>query len=425
MKKLYTFALAVVVAFSVMAERPLKPTDQLHFPVKPSLELNFDGMEAVKAPAPVAKLKKAPAAEKEATLADYIAVYDWSYLNLIRGTEGAGELTFTLVDEATGKVKISGLSSQNYEVEATNDLEKKTLSIPNKQLVGKDSDGDVYFYGKQVVIEEDEDDPENSSISLEVGAVADANIVGTIEDFTITFDPLIAWALGDPSNEKLGWWLLSCANELEKGLTWFNIGQGKIMENIIYPIATKKENTSYTTVTIQACEEYENAFRVLNPLKATYSALKINASSPAMILDASVPADVLILSADSGLSTSELGELFYTNWALLYMMQEVATPEEYACTMTVKGNEHTITCPAGTILIMPETPVSDEELMYAAQYPTIITFNYDAAGVDNVVVDADENAPVEYFNLQGIRVANPENGIYIRRQGNSATKVRF
>ena len=38
-------------------------------------------------------------------------------------------------------------------------------------------------------------------------------------------------------------------------------------------------------------------------------------------------------------------------------------------------------------------------------------------------IEADFNAPVEYYNLQGIRVANPENGIFIRRQGNKATKV--
>lgn len=43
-------------------------------------------------------------------------------------------------------------------------------------------------------------------------------------------------------------------------------------------------------------------------------------------------------------------------------------------------------------------------------------------GVSNIVVE-DENAPVEYYNLQGVRVANPENGLYIRRQGNKATKV--
>ena len=38
-------------------------------------------------------------------------------------------------------------------------------------------------------------------------------------------------------------------------------------------------------------------------------------------------------------------------------------------------------------------------------------------------INADENAPVEYFNLQGIRVANPDNGVFIRRQGNTVTKV--
>lgn len=32
-------------------------------------------------------------------------------------------------------------------------------------------------------------------------------------------------------------------------------------------------------------------------------------------------------------------------------------------------------------------------------------------------------APVEYYNLQGIRVANPEGGIFIRRQGDKVTKV--
>lgn len=35
----------------------------------------------------------------------------------------------------------------------------------------------------------------------------------------------------------------------------------------------------------------------------------------------------------------------------------------------------------------------------------------------------NENAPVEYYNLQGVRVANPENGIFVRRQGNKTTKV--
>lgn len=40
-----------------------------------------------------------------------------------------------------------------------------------------------------------------------------------------------------------------------------------------------------------------------------------------------------------------------------------------------------------------------------------------------VAVNFDENAPVEYFNLQGVRVTNPENGIFVKKQGNKVTKV--
>lgn len=41
--------------------------------------------------------------------------------------------------------------------------------------------------------------------------------------------------------------------------------------------------------------------------------------------------------------------------------------------------------------------------------------------IDNV--STDENVSVEYYNLQGVRVINPEKGIYIKRQGGKATKV--
>lgn len=46
------------------------------------------------------------------------------------------------------------------------------------------------------------------------------------------------------------------------------------------------------------------------------------------------------------------------------------------------------------------------------------------AGVEDLYV-ADENAPVEYYNLQGVRVANPANGLYIVKQGNKVSKKIF
>lgn len=45
------------------------------------------------------------------------------------------------------------------------------------------------------------------------------------------------------------------------------------------------------------------------------------------------------------------------------------------------------------------------------------------SGVDSIVTE-DEDAPVEYYNLQGVRVINPTPGIYIQRQGNKVRKIR-
>ncbi|MDE6098064.1 MAG: hypothetical protein K2G24_04170, partial [Muribaculaceae bacterium] len=50
--------------------------------------------------------------------------------------------------------------------------------------------------------------------------------------------------------------------------------------------------------------------------------------------------------------------------------------------------------------------------------PVMVSFT-ESAGVGNVAV---ENAPAEFYNLQGVRVANPENGLYIVRQGGKVSK---
>ena len=43
-------------------------------------------------------------------------------------------------------------------------------------------------------------------------------------------------------------------------------------------------------------------------------------------------------------------------------------------------------------------------------------------GVEGVSVDADENAPKEYYNIQGMRVAEPAHGIFIVKQGSKVSK---
>ena len=54
---------------------------------------------------------------------------------------------------------------------------------------------------------------------------------------------------------------------------------------------------------------------------------------------------------------------------------------------------------------------------------TTITVNYENTGTGVEEIEVDNNATVEYYNLQGVKVNNPANGIFIKVQGNKASKV--
>lgn len=67
----------------------------------------------------------------------------------------------------------------------------------------------------------------------------------------------------------------------------------------------------------------------------------------------------------------------------------------------------------GTIkLSLPEGAGKDGSVMFMSN---------NLSGVSDI--EADAQAPAQYYNLQGMPVANPENGIYIVRRGNTISKV--
>lgn len=57
---------------------------------------------------------------------------------------------------------------------------------------------------------------------------------------------------------------------------------------------------------------------------------------------------------------------------------------------------------------------------------SMLVFSYPDNGDDQTAItdiDADNDAPAEYYNLQGVRVDNPTAGIYICRKGDKTSKV--
>ncbi len=56
-------------------------------------------------------------------------------------------------------------------------------------------------------------------------------------------------------------------------------------------------------------------------------------------------------------------------------------------------------------------------------YPALNWQDAEVAGIIDIAIDeAEANGPAVYYNLQGVQVTNPENGIYIVRRGNKVTK---
>jgi len=95
------------------------------------------------------------------------------------------------------------------------------------------------------------------------------------------------------------------------------------------------------------------------------------------------------------------------------------TIEHEGKTYTIVPAEGLTLTEAGTLSYFAHDPATDLK----SEVKTLaVTGNGDTTGIDEIGVD-NAAAPVEYFNLQGIRVDNPANGVFIRRQGNKVDKV--
>lgn len=180
-----------------------------------------------------------------------------------------------------------------------------------------------------------------------------------------------------------------------------------------------------------------------------------------------------ILVADGKAATGKVKD----NKAYGYLLVDAVTidgdvataPAAYAFTITAVEGAYTIQRPDGTYVAMKGTYNSfnfyaspeewyewvisinndgtadiwnsdaDKYVAYDAQFssfgcypeadaeslakPVLYILDENQSGVSEIVID--ENAPVEYFNIQGVKVdvENAAPGLYIRRQGNVATKV--
>lgn len=414
MKKIYTLALAALCAFGAAAVAPVSAELTKTTQFSPRLKANIVNAEASEFTVE-SRMHKAPA--KAQAIDGLDKLNTWSYVLLLgeEPTTKYNDLAITVTNASTGAVTISlNLGVNTFNLTGTYDANAGTLTIP-QQLVGKDSDGDIYFYVKGF----------DKFDNLIDGAAYDET-TGIYDGNTVTFAEDELWALGDPNNEDLGWYVLSAYNDFYYEEPYTLLGKCSFLNNMVYGqfMWDTATQSSIENTTIVECDIYSNGlggYIITDPLKALYAELDFKSTSPNLILDATDPNDVLIPMCNTGITPD--GTNLYRYLGMNYYLTVInGKPADPSCaiTKTVDGNNVTITIPVNATLFYDP---SSGKIYYDNDYPSIITFTEETAGVDNVL-DNSNNAPVEYYNLQGMRVENPVSGqLLIKKQGTKATKV--
>lgn len=79
-----------------------------------------------------------------------------------------------------------------------------------------------------------------------------------------------------------------------------------------------------------------------------------------------------------------------------------------------------------TVLTFTESGVKLADVDVPYEQLAYLHFTGEGSGIEDILTDdtVDENAPVEWFDLMGRRVPQPDgHGIYLKRQGGKTTKV--
>lgn len=204
---------------------------------------------------------------------------------------------------------------------------------------------------------------------------------------------------------------------------WADCGTISFNEGI-YPASYSDIEEETLTGTLQESISTPGYFRIKNAY-STHSALPPieHTSHPHYIyLNATDPEYVYIEPSAIGAGTQNygLGVIFSRGWKFLSQKADAM-----AAGFGGKYDKEakTITFPAD------EMYLGEEQYSNGAFYRGSSAMTFDMSGysaINNVLsdADADVNAPVEFFNLQGVRVANPTEGqLVIRRQGTKVEKV--
>lgn len=198
-------------------------------------------------------------------------------------------------------------------------------------------------------------------------------------------------------------------------------GKAKYTDDFVASIYQKHDDNE-RDVTIEESNGTSGYYRLVNPYAAPYAFASASEHSCThnhyLYINATDPNKVYVEESPIGFEYSD-GAMVASSYAYM-ALSAGETPED---TDWGKLEDNTITFPAESLLARELNYENGKWYLANTNnaFKVVLPKN---SSVGSIAVDNNDNAPVEYFNLQGQKVDNPAAGqLVIKRQGSSVSKV--
>lgn len=437
MKKLYTLFLGAAVALSASAGAftPQQIASKKAVPEKQMVEKLSLKSFSKKAPSKIGA---------NVTIDEIAGEYEWTYTSALgEGGNAVGTAVLAIKDADAG---VLSLTLGNWTIEAT--YSKGNLSIAPGQDLGYNQANkmQVYTYhwrwvpngndytpspldtpmigsasfddNDNVIIEFDEDDillVGNEAVGFFIGAYA--NKFAPESEWEDRLMPAEGWVKYDTATFTDGWQIS---------------GYGEDPADYPYDVVVEKN----TLPELEGAELY----RIVNPYGEGTPLFENNEDPNGgqgyIMFSLQLPEFVMAYPVTYSGLTDEQGAYLNCNlegWGFIFgdqlLEKEDWTLDELIQALGLKEfstyEKNLVTfnnCVFGTKQQPAATYTWRDQQGNPLIFPSTLTFKGEQNGVDNVAADFDST--VEYYNLQGMRVENPTNGIYIKKENGKTFKVR-
>lgn len=202
---------------------------------------------------------------------------------------------------------------------------------------------------------------------------------------------------------------------------WSEVVEGTMEEDIISQLF----GMTPSTYSVMIKKNFKtNTYLIMDAWRGFYDQIGgVGVQTPELEIIATDPNNAIVPLASTGINGGDTEGIYNVLSYSYYYDDPADCPEAQRITVTEVDGNTTITFPVKSMILYASTSHS----MYYAS-PGVSTITFKTITDDNTIVSVsdiidDNDAKVEYFNLQGVRIDNPVAGqLIIKRQGSVVTK---